>query len=62
MAMAKQMLRQRDLTVAEIAERVGYSSVSTFGVAFTRHVGAPPGRYAKSIVDGDQETISGEGG
>jgi AraC-like DNA-binding protein len=26
---------------------VGYSSVGTFGVAFTRHVGMPPGQYAR---------------
>ncbi|MBW8824320.1 MAG: AraC family transcriptional regulator [Xanthomonadales bacterium] len=53
MALAKQMLRQGDLAIAEIAEQVGYSSVSTFGVAFTRHVGAPPGRYARSNVDAE---------
>jgi AraC-like DNA-binding protein len=47
MALAKQMLRRRELAIAEIAERVGYSSVSAFGVAFTRHVGMPPGRYAR---------------
>ncbi len=47
MALAKQMLRQHESPMAEIAERVGYSSVSTFGVAFTRHVGIPPGRYSK---------------
>jgi AraC-like DNA-binding protein len=52
MALAKQMLRQRELAMAEIAERVGYSSVSTFGVAFTRQVGMPPGRFAKTEVDG----------
>jgi AraC-like DNA-binding protein len=47
MALAKQLLRQPNATMADIAERVGYSSVSTFGVAFTRHVGMPPGRYAR---------------
>ena len=47
MALAKRMLRQREAPLADIAERVGYSSVSTFGVAFTRRVGMPPGRYAK---------------
>ncbi|MBC7663873.1 MAG: AraC family transcriptional regulator [Caulobacter sp.] len=51
MALAKQLLRQRELAIADIAERVGYSSVSTFGVAFTRHVGVPPGRYAKGEAD-----------
>lgn len=48
MALAKQWLRGRELAIAEIAERVGYSSVSAFGVAFTRHVGLPPARYARS--------------
>lgn len=51
MALAKQLLRQRELAIAEIAERVGYSSVSAFGVAFTRHVGVSPGRYAKGEVE-----------
>jgi AraC-like DNA-binding protein len=51
MALAKQLLRRRELAIADIAERVGYSSVSTFGVAFTRHVGVPPGRYAKREAD-----------
>jgi AraC-like DNA-binding protein len=50
MALARQMLRQGTLAMAEIAEQVGYSSVSTFGVAFTRHVGMPPGRYAKDAA------------
>lgn len=51
MALAKRLLRQRELAIADIAERVGYSSVSTFGVAFTRHVGMPPGRYSRGEVD-----------
>ncbi|RID98888.1 AraC family transcriptional regulator [Simplicispira hankyongi] len=54
MAMAKQLLRQREVAIAEIAERVGYSSVSAFGVAFTRYVGIPPGRYAKGEVAEEQ--------
>ena len=51
MAIAKRLLRQRELAMPEIAERVGYSSVSAFGVAFTRHVGVPPGRYARVQAD-----------
>lgn len=47
MARAKLLLRQRGIAISEIAERVGYSSVGTFGVAFTRYVSIPPGRYAK---------------
>ena len=34
--------------IAEVAERVGYGSASTFSTAFSRHVGQPPGRYARS--------------
>lgn len=48
MALAKQLLRGGELAIAQIAERVGYSSVSTFGVAFTRQVGMAPGRYGKA--------------
>lgn len=51
MALAKQLLRRRELRIADIAERVGYASVSAFGVAFSRHVGAPPGRYVQSEID-----------
>lgn len=39
MALAKQPLRQRELTMDEVAERVGYGSASTFSVAFARHAG-----------------------
>ncbi|MCK8504069.1 helix-turn-helix domain-containing protein [Myxococcus fulvus] len=31
-----------------MAERVGYSSASTFTTAFSRHVGQSPGRYARA--------------
>jgi AraC-like DNA-binding protein len=47
MALAKNLLRRQEVGVAEVAERVGYSSASTFSVAFTRHVGLPPGQYAR---------------
>jgi transcriptional regulator GlxA family with amidase domain len=39
MALAKDLLRRNERHVAGIAGRVGYSSASTFSVAFTRHVG-----------------------
>ena len=51
MALAKNMLRQRDYGIAEVAARVGYSSASTFSIAFTRHVGLPPARYAREQVE-----------
>ena len=47
MALAKDLLRRSDMGIAHIAERVGYSSASTFSVAFTRHVGRPPTQYAR---------------
>ena len=47
MAVAKDLLRREDLALAEVAERVGYGSASTFSTAFSRHVGRSPGRYAR---------------
>ncbi len=47
MALAKDLLRRHDSGVAEIAARIGYSSASTFSVAFARHVGCPPTQYAR---------------
>ncbi|MAY62127.1 MAG: AraC family transcriptional regulator [Rhizobiales bacterium] len=50
MALAKDFLRDERLTIAEIARRVGYSSQSTFSVAFARSVGASPTAYARDFV------------
>lgn len=47
MALAKNLLRQEDIGIQEIAERVGYGSASAFSTAFTRFVGLPPSRYAE---------------
>jgi AraC-like DNA-binding protein len=47
MAIAKDLLRRDACGITEVADRVGYSSASTFSVAFARHVGMPPGRYAR---------------
>jgi len=46
MALAKELLRD-DVAMAEIAQRVGYGSASAFSVAFSRHVGMPPGAYSR---------------
>jgi AraC-like DNA-binding protein len=51
MALAKKMLRRDAVSVAEVAERVGYGSASTFSVAFTRHVGIAPMRYARTQLN-----------
>jgi len=47
MAVAKDLLRRQELGLDEIAERVGYSSASTFSTAFSRQVGMAPSRYAR---------------
>jgi len=49
MAVAKDLLRRADVGVAEVAERVGYGSASTFSTAFSRHVGQAPGRFARAL-------------
>lgn len=51
MALAKNLLRTKAGGIAEVAERVGYSSASTFSVAFSRHVGLPPTRYARQQME-----------
>lgn len=48
MAIARELLRDDRLAISEVAERVGYGSASAFSVAFGRHVGQPPGRFARS--------------
>ena len=48
MALAKDLLRRDELSLTEVAERVGYGSSSTFSTAFSRYVGEPPSRYART--------------
>ena len=52
MALAKDLLRRQDLGLAQVAERVGYSSAGTFSIAFSRHVGRPPSRYEREGAAG----------
>lgn len=52
MAVAKQLLRRKDVGLAEIAERLGYGSASAFSTAFSRSVGQAPGRYARQQMTG----------
>jgi AraC-like DNA-binding protein len=52
MALAKRLLRSRELGIDRIAAQVGYGSASTFSTAFARHVGMPPARYARNALAG----------
>lgn len=47
MAVAKTLLRQGGMTNSEIAEKIGYVSASTFGMAFARYEGISPGAFAR---------------
>ena len=49
LALAKDLLRKREISVGEIARQVGYRSTSAFSVAFTREVGVSPARYARAL-------------
>lgn len=61
MALAKQWLHKGGRSMAEIAGQVGYGSVSAFGVAFTRHVGVSPGRYAREADAASKDAGAQEG-
>jgi AraC-like DNA-binding protein len=47
MALAKDLLRRGSDSIADVAERIGYSSTNTFSTAFKRHSGQTPARYAR---------------
>jgi AraC family transcriptional activator of mtrCDE len=62
---ALRLLSTGGLSVAEIAERVGYDSDVAFGRAFRRHVGMAPSAWRRSIELGDGalgDGLSGNGG
>ncbi len=52
MALARDMIRRREADIGQIATRVGYGSTSAFSVAFSRHVGMSPSRYAIETAAG----------
>ena len=47
---ARRLLGQRDLSVTEIAARVGYENPSKFAAAFRKHFGLPPSAVALGHV------------
>jgi AraC-like DNA-binding protein len=48
MTVARDLLRTKDIPLANVAERVGYSSFYSFSTAFRRHHGTAPGRWRDS--------------
>lgn len=48
--LAKHLLLQTGLPVAEVADRVGYESEAAFNRAFKRHVGKPPATWRKGLA------------
>ena len=48
--MAKQMLRDGDFSIADIAVRVGYESEAAFNRAFKRSAGSPPAAWRKGVA------------
>lgn len=52
MALARRLLGDQELGIDTVAQRVGYSSASTFTVAFARYTGVPPARYSRMRLFG----------
>ncbi|TXR54918.1 AraC family transcriptional regulator [Reinekea thalattae] len=50
MAIAKDLLRQQNYSMATIAERIGYQSASAFSSAFSKYVGQPPSKYIEETA------------
>ncbi|PSN12600.1 hypothetical protein C7293_19415 [filamentous cyanobacterium CCT1] len=50
MEQAKQLLRQPDQTVAEVANRVGYANPAQFAAAFKRHFGMTPRDCMRGVI------------
>ncbi|MFI6734068.1 AraC family transcriptional regulator [Nonomuraea sp. NPDC050451] len=51
LATAARILRESDVSVAEVARRVGYGSEFAFGNAFKRQYGLAPGKYRRQVCE-----------
>jgi AraC-like DNA-binding protein len=56
MTLARDHLRSGDLSLAQIADRTGYTSPYAFAAAFRRHHGQPPGRWRQGHDDPQSRT------
>lgn len=56
LAVAKDLLQRRDLTISEVAIRVGYEVATSFSAAFSRQVGLSPRRYAAPFRAAERPT------
>lgn len=51
-AMAEALLGDAHLPLTEVAERLGFSDLSSFSQAFKRWYGVPPGAYRSGVRGG----------
>jgi transcriptional regulator GlxA family with amidase domain len=56
MERAADMLWRRELTVREVARRVGYRQPAQFAKAFRRHLGRAPAAYRSALRNGGAST------
>ncbi len=47
---AKKLIREKNYSVSQISDMLGYSSVHIFSRAFKKAVGMSPTAYSKSII------------
>ncbi len=50
MQLAQRLLLQPDLSLAMVAEKIGYDSDITFNRAFKRYVGEPPAHWRDRAI------------
>jgi AraC-like DNA-binding protein len=48
---AVRLLQQRNVSISEVAERVGYESVAAFSRIFKRETGLAPGAFRRTLLD-----------
>lgn len=53
---AQDLLIHETLPIAEVADRLGYTSVCHFNTMFKKYVGMSPGQYRRSFQKGEEKT------